>query len=220
MKKLLVLSLSFFLLMCSFAQENIIDLEGVFKGKYRVQGRPNLSWRPSTNQISILKNDTIFLKNPQSTKKTVFLCLSDVQKKIADINTLRGFSWVDQNSIFLSQNNLMITVTETGIQVKEFPIKKQENIIDYNLKESIFVVKVGKNVFVKSALNNFEPVLLCPDTGKNIVFGESVHRNEWGIGEGQYISSNGKYIAFYRMDESMVDDYPLVDITADVRSSR
>lgn len=220
MKKLLVLSLSFFLLMCSFAQENIIDLEGVFKGKYRVQGRPNLSWRPSTNQISILKNDTIFLKNPQSAKETAFLCLSDVQKKIADINTLRGFSWVDQNSIFLSRNNLVIKVTDKGVETQEFPIKKQEIVLDYNLKASLFVVKVEKNLFVKSALNNYEPVLMCPDTGKNIVFGESVHRNEWGIGEGQYISSNGKYIAFYRMDESMVDDYPLVDITADVADTR
>lgn len=220
MKKLLVLSLSFFLLMCSFAQENIIDLEGVFKGKYRVSGRPVLDWRPNTNQISILKNDTIFLRNPQNEKEVVFVCLQDIQKHLADIKSLRGFSWVDENSIFLGRNNLMVTVTETGVQVKEFPIKKQENVIDYNLKESIFVVKVEKNVFVKSALNNFEPVLLCPDTGKNIVFGESVHRNEWGIGEGQYISENGKYIAFYRMDESMVDDYPLVDITADVADTR
>ena len=52
--------------------------------------------------------------------------------------------------------------------------------------------------------------LLCPDTGEHIVFGEPVHRSEWGINEGWYFSPNSNFIAFYRMDESMVEDYPLL----------
>ena len=37
-----------------------------------------------------------------------------------------------------------------------------------------------------------------------------MHRSEWGIDEGWYFSPNSNYIAFYRMDESMVEDYPLL----------
>ena len=42
----------------------------------------------------------------------------------------------------------------------------------------------------------------------------SVHRNEFGINKGTYWSPQGNLLAFYRMDESMVTQYPLVDITA------
>ncbi len=45
-----------------------------------------------------------------------------------------------------------------------------------------------------------------------IVYGQSVHRNEFGIEKGTFWSPDGEKLAFYRMDESMVTNYPLVDI--------
>ncbi len=51
---------------------------------------------------------------------------------------------------------------------------------------------------------------------RNIIYGRSVHRDEFGIRKGTYWSPKGNKLAFYRMDQSMVADYPLVDIpTAD-----
>ena len=48
---------------------------------------------------------------------------------------------------------------------------------------------------------------------KNIVCGQSVSRNEFGIGGGIFFSPDGGKIAFYRKDESAVTDFPLLDIT-------
>lgn len=45
---------------------------------------------------------------------------------------------------------------------------------------------------------------------KDIVYGESVHRNEFGIDGGMFWSKDKQKLAFYRMDESMVQSYPLV----------
>ena len=50
--------------------------------------------------------------------------------------------------------------------------------------------------------------------GYNIVLGESVHRNEFGINGGLFWSPNETRLAFYRMDQSMVVDYPLVNTKA------
>ena len=50
--------------------------------------------------------------------------------------------------------------------------------------------------------------------GYNIVLGESVHRNEFGIEGGLFWSPEETYLAFYRMDQSMVKDYPLVNTKA------
>ena len=53
---------------------------------------------------------------------------------------------------------------------------------------------------------------LTTDGSRNIVYGQSVHRNEFGIDGGLFWSPDGKKLAFYRMDQSMVTDYPQVDI--------
>ncbi|HNV52544.1 MAG TPA: DPP IV N-terminal domain-containing protein, partial [Tenuifilaceae bacterium] len=51
-----------------------------------------------------------------------------------------------------------------------------------------------------------------------IVNGQSVHRNEFGVNKGIFWSPKNNYIAYYRMDETMVTDYPLVDITQRIAS--
>jgi len=51
----------------------------------------------------------------------------------------------------------------------------------------------------------------CPDSGQSeIVWGQSVHRNEFGIDGGIFWSPEGHLLAFYRMDQSMVSQYPLM----------
>ena len=53
---------------------------------------------------------------------------------------------------------------------------------------------------------------LTKDGCRDIVYGQSVHRNEFGIHKGTFWSPDGQRLAFYRMDQSMVTDYPQVDI--------
>ena len=53
---------------------------------------------------------------------------------------------------------------------------------------------------------------LTTDGSSEIVYGQSVHRDEFGITKGTFWSPDGQRLAFYRMDQSMVTDYPQVDI--------
>ena len=53
---------------------------------------------------------------------------------------------------------------------------------------------------------------LTKDGSREIVYGQSVHRNEFGIDRGTFWSPDGQRLAFYRMDQSMVSDYPQVDL--------
>ena len=53
---------------------------------------------------------------------------------------------------------------------------------------------------------------LTTDGSREIVYGQSVHRNEFGIEKGTFWSPDGQRLAFYRMDQSMVTDYPQVDV--------
>ena len=53
---------------------------------------------------------------------------------------------------------------------------------------------------------------LSSDGNREIVYGQAVYRNEFGIEKGTFWSPDGQRLAFYRMDQTMVADYPQVDI--------
>ena len=59
------------------------------------------------------------------------------------------------------------------------------------------------------ARDNFreESFVIAPSDGPNLVFGETVSRNEFGIGAGWYMSPYSSRVAFYRKDQNKVKDY-------------
>ena len=56
-------------------------------------------------------------------------------------------------------------------------------------------------------------VPIAIDENKNIIYGRSVHRDEFGIAKGTFWSEQGNKLAFYRMDQTRVTDYPIIDFT-------
>jgi len=68
----------------------------------------------------------------------------------------------------------------------------------------------GNNLFIRQGEKDYT---VSSETDENIVSGQSVHRNEYGITKGTFWSPDGNQLAFYRMDQRMVTDYPLVDIS-------
>lgn len=67
------------------------------------------------------------------------------------------------------------------------------------------------NLYV--ADDNGNTTQVSTDGSIDIVYGEAVHRNEFGIEKGLFWSPKGRYLAFYRMDQSMVTAFPQVDMT-------
>ena len=92
-------------------------------------------------------------------------------------------------------------VTHTsGISYEEWsPVSRS---LAYNRENNLYVLTAdGKEHQVSN------------DGSRDLVYGQSVHRNEFGINKGTFWSPDGQYLCFYKMDQSMVTDYPLVDIS-------
>ncbi len=87
---------------------------------------------------------------------------------------------------------------------------QDEEHADWNAKSRNVAYVKNHQLFVRTAAN--EERQLTTDGSREIVYGQIVHRNEFGINKGTYWSPDGQKLAFYRMDQSMVTDYPQVDI--------
>jgi dipeptidyl-peptidase-4 len=81
---------------------------------------------------------------------------------------------------------------------------------DWNPQSRATAFVANHQLFVVDGQGNKRQ--LTTDGSREVVYGQSVHRNEFGIEKGTFWSPDGQHLAFYRMDQSMVADYPQVDI--------
>ena len=86
----------------------------------------------------------------------------------------------------------------------------RNDYIGFEPKSGSIAYSAGHNLYISTPQGEVIPV--STDGSLDLVYGESVHRDEFGIDHGIFWSPSGKSLAFYRMDQSMVSTYPQVDI--------
>ena len=82
-------------------------------------------------------------------------------------------------------------------------------VLEWNDAGKAWALLKDDNLYVQAVGGEMRQ--LSTDGSREIVYGQSVHRNEFGIYKGTFFSPDGKQLAFYRMDQSMVTDYPQVN---------
>jgi len=208
------------------AQKNTspLTLEDLIPGgknynKYRVSFPRQIQW---WGDIPVyVKGDSVMTvpTNDKETPKTL-LDRETLNTKFEDKDKLRNMGMV--NFPYPGENIIMVNSAGKSFLydfdkkniVSSFAFEKEATNQDFSKERKLFAYTKDNNLYVlDSSGNNFE---VTNETDKNIVYGQAVHRNEFGINKGTFWSPAGNFLAFYRMDESVVTDYPLVDVSARV----
>ena len=170
--------------------------------------------------------DSLFSIDPRNGKETLLATREQVNRVLGALitptqageetskNTLQHFyntefPWPDKPYMLIKgarrytvydfeKNELVVSFPQAG--------KAGGSNVDFTPQGKHIAYTVGNNLYVDNKQVTNEP--------EGIVCGQTVHRNEFGISKGTFWSPKGNLLAFYRMDESMVTQYPLVDITA------
>ncbi|SHM72151.1 dipeptidyl-peptidase-4 [Chitinophaga jiangningensis] len=151
---------------------------------------------------------------PQA-KADTLLTTNSLNAQLFAAKPLRGLPmmhWINNSSAWFSIGNQLYTVTLengkwTAASWCELP-EGAENITVNNKSRQI-AWTVANNLFLRTADGKTQAV--TNDADVNIVNGKSVHRDEFGINGGIFFSPDGNQLAFYRMDQRMVNDYPIID---------
>ena len=201
------------------AQDKVFDLKDVFtSAKMYPQNLRQLQWIPRTHDYVYVKDNDLVKATAPSDKTAILVALSDINSALTakGENALRGFPgimhWTSKQSFYAMANGKIIhydiakkqidMVAETPEEAENLEYDYSHAQMAYTMGNDLYVMPFGKDA---KRVNQEQP--------KEVKFGHVPHRVEFGINNGAYWSPSGKNLAFYRMDESMVDDYPLVNTT-------
>ena len=150
-------------------------------------------------------------------KETRLFNLDDVNQWVETAGNIKVRSFYYATFPYPNQPLVLLTASKTRMLVnwktKQLVWKqdtKDESFADWNAQSRAVAFVKGDNLYVCNAQGTHKQ--LTKDGSRDIVYGQSVHRDEFGIYKGTFWSNDGQKLAFYRMDQSMVADYPLVDI--------
>ena len=103
---------------------------------------------------------------------------------------------------------------ETGKKIMDVTQPDGASRQDFSSKSRNTAYTVDGNLYVQKQDGTILAISKdgSTDGSENIVYGWSVHRDEFGISKGTFWSPDGKMLAYYRMDQSMVPSYPQVNI--------
>ena len=220
----LFLAISVLLPMKSYSQEIPLTLEDLTPGgktfsKYRAEMPRQLGWYG--DKLTYKKGDSVMVApNTDKEKIQVLFSLQDINAGMA---LSKDESLKSLNTIqFISpESNDILIATPDKIYLYDFVAKKtmatfqsldkMENH-DWSEKSRMLAYTKDNNLYIQDSEGKEVAVTNETDTG--IVSGQAVHRNEFGINKGIFWSPAGNLLAFYHMDETMVTDYPLVDVSA------
>lgn len=100
---------------------------------------------------------------------------------------------------------------KTGRRLLDVELPEGAEHSDLSAESLLTAYTIGGNLYIIGS--DGKSLQLTDDGSEDIVYGQSVHRDEFGITKGTFWSPDGRKLAFYRMDQSMVPSYPQVDIT-------
>ena len=150
-------------------------------------------------------------------KETRLFSLDDVNQWVESAGNIKVHSFYHATFPYPNQPLVLLNASKTRMLVnwktKQLVWKqdtKDESSADWNAQSRAVAFVKGDNLYVCNAQGTHKQ--LTKDGSRDIVYGQSVHRDEFGIYKGTFWSNDGQKLAFYRMDQSMVADYPLVDI--------
>ncbi|MEA5100486.1 MAG: DPP IV N-terminal domain-containing protein [Bacteroidales bacterium] len=200
---LLLISLSGF----SFAQGKMIKIEDVQNRKYYIKEIYDVQFMGKSDSYSYTKDGKTLWIGSLKQEPKESLRLEDISPKPS---IFMGIKYISDNEfVYSTENNEKYVYNlKTKSTQKLYSIEKEWGFVEVSEKNNSIAFKRDDNLYV-----NIDSRIkqITNDGSRDIVYGEAVHRNEFGIEKGLFWSKDGQKLAFYRMDQSMVADYPLVN---------
>lgn len=179
-----------------------------------VKNISQFSWTPDGKSYIQGARNAYLITDVKSAKTDTLVSLSRINKNLDASRKLKALppvKFISPNKGYFAQTGTYHWLEKSGNDWKVTPwatlnagaanmvVLEDQKSIAYTVENNLYLHRNGKSVAVTQ------------DSDPGIVNGQSVHRQEFGISGGIFPAPDSDKIAFYRMDERMVTDYPIID---------
>lgn len=218
MRKLVLTGL--LLLLCfttGMAQKKDFTFEDLFYAgtNYKNLQPENMTLKWWGDKAVTVKDNIFYQVNPLTGARTRLFSTDDAKELLKEDKLQTAgvqFPYADKTiALFLTKKAYVMLDWKKKTIVWQIERTATPQFDDFNAVSRNLAYVQGDNLYVTTADGKTHQV--SSDGSRELVYGQSVHRNEFGIMKGTFWSPKGDKLAFYRMDQSMVADYPQVNIS-------
>ena len=172
-----------------------------------------IQWQGDRNVLTYPEGTNLMGEVAGKEKPEVLMTLAELNRLLeADLKGWPQYEWKDGRTLVIMRQGKRYEIdTDKKVLAYVFPIAKGAQNVTSNGQELLAYTKANNLYYVDANGNEFA---VTSDEDPNIVNGQTVSRNEFGINGGIFWSPDGKQLAFYRKDESQVGTFPLLDINS------
>ncbi|MDO9000304.1 MAG: DPP IV N-terminal domain-containing protein [Bacteroidota bacterium] len=171
---------------------------------------------PDSKKIAYIEKNELIIISAETGKTVSTISTLSLNKNLSKtaidtITAFEGLRWINENQFyFTNKKGEWLYSIDKGAATKSE--RKQSDFTLENLENfkegEIFAYVNSNNLFVS---DNGKVTQVTTDGSYEIVNAKTVHQSEFGINKGIFWSPNGNALAYYRMNQTDVDDYPIID---------
>ena len=179
-----------------------------------VEGLGAPVWMNNQHTLVYQQKNVIYKIAAPKFEKETWISLPGMNQQMFgkdSLKSLPAIDWNNSKAYFTIKNDLyFIESTNDKGFTTAAPVSLEKGAANITVKDKLIAYTVDNNLYAIDEQGNVHQI--TKDRASNhIINGQSVHRNEFGIKGGIFPAPDKSKIAFYRMDESMVEDYPVID---------
>ncbi|TGE29611.1 S9 family peptidase [Hymenobacter metallicola] len=218
----LLLGLALLLQLPARAQQQRLTMEDAFLNRsLQPQNLRQLTWIPgSDDEFSYVRTtsgqDELVRGAASTGQATTGVALPQLNAALqtAGAEEFKAFptvQWLAAGTLLVTQKNQVFRYdTQSGQASRVLGYDPAAENAELDPTKTRVAYTKAQNLYISLAGRENEAV--TQETNPAIVNGQAAHRSEFGITKGTFWSPQGQKLAFYRMDQSMVTDYPLVTV--------
>ncbi|MFV0345526.1 MAG: DPP IV N-terminal domain-containing protein [Bacteroidales bacterium] len=191
---------------------------------FRVERLSNACWIPAhekakTPVLTYIKDNSIYEADVAKGNTEELLSLERLnqifeKEQLPELKMISSFRWLSGHELLLrTKNNFVIINTDSDLVEAVLETSDKARNITLSPDGRGVAYTEGNSLYVSTPMK--KAVLVAISESEDLVYGQTVSRNEFGISGGIFWSPQSSNIAFYEKDEFKVADYPLVDFMAE-----
>lgn len=181
-----------------------------------------LNWIPGSDIYGQVKDNELQMYSGSRGELLKSITLEELNAAIEKVNKddvltrIPGVNWKDSEHFTFSRNQKIYAVTiGKSITVKvlfQYAMAAVGLEYQYTTKgNGNYSYTIHDDLYVNGKKIN--------ESAEGVVYGQTVHRNEFGINKGTFWSDDYATLAFYQNDQYKVSDYPMLNITKPVATA-